>query len=108
MWTEENPYGATHPKLYWDNMGGSKNTRANSYFLKDASYFRLKNITFGYTLPKVWTSKLALSRVRVYFSGDNLLTITSYKGLDPERASDGRDAVYPQNKIYSFGINVEF
>ena len=108
MWTEENPYGATHPKLYWDNMGGSKNTRANSYFLKDASYFRLKNITFGYTLPKVWTNKLALSRVRVYFSGDNLLTITSYKGLDPERASDGRDAMYPQNKIYSFGINVEF
>lgn len=108
MWTEENPYGATHPKLYWDNMGGSKNTRANSYFLKDASYFRLKNITFGYTLPRVWTNKLALSRVRVYFSGDNLLTITSYKGLDPERDSDGRDAVYPQNKIYSFGINVEF
>ena len=74
MWTEENPYGATHPKLYWSDMGGSKNTRANSYFLKDASYFRLKNITFGYTLPKVWTNKLALSRVRVYFSGDNLLT----------------------------------
>ena len=108
MWTAENPNGATHPKLYWSDMGGSKNTRFNSYFLKDASYFRLKNITLGYTLPKMWTSKLALSRVRVYFSGDNLLTITSYKGLDPERASDGRDAMYPQNKIYSFGINVEF
>ncbi len=108
MWTEKNPNGAKHPKLYWSNLGGSKNTRANSYLLKDASYFRLKNITFGYTLPKAWTSQLELSRVRIYFSGDNLLTITSYKGLDPERAGDGRDAMYPQNKIYSFGINVEF
>lgn len=108
MWTKANPNGAKHPKLYWENMGGSKNTRANSYFLKDASYFRLKNITFGYTLPKAWIEHLALSRVRAYFSGDNLLTLTPYKGLDPERAGDGRDAMYPQNKIYSFGINVEF
>ena len=108
MWTEENPYGAKHPKLYWKDMGGGKNTRPNSYYLKDASFFRLKNVTLGYTLPRVWTEKANISKVRIYFSGDNLLTLTPYKGLDPERNGDGRDAIYPQNRIYSFGLNVEF
>ena len=108
MWTEENPYGAKHPKLYWQDMGGGKNTRPNSYYLKDASFFSLKNVTLGYTLPRVWTEKANISKVRIYFSGDNLLTLTPYKGLDPERNGDGRDAIYPQNRIYSFGLNVEF
>lgn len=108
MWTEENPYGAKHPKLYWQDMGGGKNTRPNSYYLKDASFFRLKNLTLGYTLPRVWTEKANISKVRIYFSGDNLLTLTPYKGLDPERNGDGRDAIYPQSRIYSFGLNVEF
>ncbi len=108
MWTEENPYGAKHPKLYWQDMGGGKNTRPNSYYLKDASFFRLKNVTLGYTLPRVWTEKANISKVRIYFSGDNLLTLTPYKGLDPERNGDGRDAIYPQNRICSFGLNVEF
>ncbi len=108
MWTEEHPNNAEHPKLYWDDMGGSKNLRSNSYFLKNASYFRLKNFTFGYTLPKHLTDKVKMSRVRVYFSGDNLITFTKYDGLDPERGGDGRDAQYPQNKICSFGLNVEF
>lgn len=108
MWTEENPYGAKHPKLYWQDMGGGKNTRPNSYYLKDASFLRLKNVTLGYTLPRVWTEKANISKVRIYFSGDNLLTLTPYKGLDPERNGDGRDAIYPQNRIYSFGLNVEF
>ena len=94
MWTEENSYGAKHPKLYWQDMGGGKNTRPNSYYLKDASFFRLKNVTLGYTLPRVWTEKANISKVRIYFSGDNLLTLTPYKGLDPERNGDGRDAIY--------------
>ncbi|WP_337942649.1 TonB-dependent receptor [Parabacteroides sp.] len=108
MWTEENPYNAEHPRLYNDNLGGNKNTRSNSYFLQNASYFRLKNLTFGYTLPKSVTDKVKMSRVRVYFSGDNLLTFTKYYGLDPERNDDGRAAQYPQNRICSFGLNVEF
>ena len=108
MWTEENPYGAKYPRLYWSDMGGGKNTRSSSYFLKDASFFRVKNLTFGYTLPRALTEKASMSKVRIYFSGDNLLTFTPYKGLDPERDGDGRDALYPQNRIYSFGLNVEF
>jgi TonB-linked SusC/RagA family outer membrane protein len=108
MWTKENPYGAKHPKLYNDNLGGNKNTRSNSYFLQNASYFRLKNLTFGYTLPESVSDKVKMSRIRVYFSGDNLLTFTKYYGLDPERTDDGRAVQYPQNRICSFGLNVEF
>lgn len=77
MWTEENPYGAKHPKLYWQDMGGGKNTRPNSYYLKDASFFRLKNLTLGYTLPRVWTEKANISKVRIYFSGDKVLIYIS-------------------------------
>ena len=108
MWTEENPYNAEYPKLYFQNMGGGKNTRTNSYFLKNTSYFRLKNLTLGYTLPSSFVEKLKIHKVRFYFSGDNLLTFTKFKGLDPERPGDGRSTQYPQNKIYSLGVNVEF
>lgn len=108
MWTQERPNNAKHPRLYYDNLGGNKNTRSNSYFLQNASYFRLKNLTLGYTLPKFLTDKVKMSRVRIYFSGDNLFTVTNFYGLDPEREGDGRATVYPQNKIYSFGLNVEF
>lgn len=108
MWTEDNPNGAKYPRLYWSNMGGGKNTRSNSYFLQDASFFRIKNLTVGYTLPRILTEKINIQKVRVYFSGDNLLTFTPFKGLDPERDGDGRGALYPQNRIYSFGLNVEF
>lgn len=108
MWTEENPYNAEHPRLYLEDMGGSKNTRNNSYFLQNASYFRIKNLTLGYTLPAAITRKFAVQRLRVYFSGDNLFTFTSFKGLDPERPGDGIGTSYPQNKICSVGINVDF
>ena len=108
MWTEENPYNAEHPRLYLEDMGGTKNLRSNSYFLQNASYFRLKNLTFGYTLPSELTRKFAVQRLRFYFSGDNLLTFTKFRGLDPERKEDGIAAEYPQNRICSVGVNINF
>lgn len=108
MWTEENPYNAEYPRLYFSNLGGGKNQRTNSYFLKNASYFRLKNLTLGYTLPKQLTTKAYIQRLRIYFSGDNLFTITKFKGLDPERKEDGIATEYPQNRICSVGINIDF
>ena len=108
MWTEENPYNAKYPKIYFGTLGGTKNTRTNSYFLQNTSYFRLKNLTVGYTLPKVLTDKIHLQKVRFYFSGDNLLTFTKYEGLDPERSGDGTLTQYPQNRICSIGVDVEF
>ena len=107
MWTEDNPENAINPRLYYD-MGGTRNTRASSYYLRNASYLRLKNLMLGYTFPSEWTKKFAVNRLKVFFSGDNLLTFTPYKGLDPENDRDGSFLAYPQNRILSLGVNVEF
>ena len=112
MWTPEHTI-ATDPRLYFADMGGTKNNRESTYWLHDGSYFRVKNLTFGYTLPTEISRKFKVNMLRLYFSGDNLFTFTKFPiGGDPERnytSSFGTNLVYyPQNKIYSFGINVEF
>jgi TonB-linked SusC/RagA family outer membrane protein len=106
-WTPEHP-STTMPRMYWGWSAPQKITRPSTYFLQDGSYLRLKNLVFGYTIPTKVTQKIGVSRLRFYFSGDNLFTITKYRGLDPERNSSGNFLVYPQNKIYSFGVNVTF
>lgn len=112
MWTEEHT-DAKYPRLYFADMGGTKNQRESTYWLHNASYFRLKNLTFGYTLPKALTSKAKIERLRFYFSGDNLLTFSKFpQGGDPERnyssTKGTRLVFYPQNRIISFGVNLEF
>ena len=112
MWTEEHT-NAKYPRLYFADMGGTKNQRESTYWLYDGSYFRLKNLTFGYTLPKALTQKAKIQRLRVYFSGDNLLTFTKFpQGGDPERNYNStkgtRLVYYPQNRIISFVINLDF
>jgi len=106
-WTPENP-STTMPRIYWGQGAPDKIARPSTFFLQDASYLRLKNLVFGYTIPAKITRKAGIDRLRVYFSGDNLFTITKFKGLDPERAGSGDLVQYPQNKIYSFGVNVTF
>ena len=111
MWTEEHT-NAKYPRLYFADMGGTKNQRESTYWLYDGSYFRLKNLTFGYTLPKALTQKAKIQRLRVYFSGDNLLTFTKFpQGGDPERNYNStkgtRLVYYPQNRIISLGINLD-
>ena len=105
-WTETNP-STTQPRMYW-SYSTARIWRTCSWYLQDASYVRLKNLTFGYTLPVSLTQHIGIDQLRVYFSGDNLITLTDYPGLDPERASSGNYAIYPQNRIYSFGLNVKF
>jgi TonB-linked SusC/RagA family outer membrane protein len=106
-WTPENP-STTMPRIYWGQGAPDKITRPSTFFLQDASYLRLKNLVFGYTLPSKITKSIGIDRLRVYFAGDNLFTITKFKGLDPERYGSGDLVQYPQNKIYSFGVNVTF
>ena len=77
-------------------------------YMQNAAYIRLKNLTLGYTLPTKWTQKVNISRVRVYFSGDNLFTISGlykYYNIDPEGLG-GQS--YPLQRSYSFGLNVTF
>ena len=106
-WTPTNP-STTMPRIYWGSDAPQSITRPSTFFLQDGSYLRLKSLVFGYTLPASMTKHIGLDRVRVYFSGDNLFTDTKYPGLDPERGGSGDYLTYPQNKVYSFGLNVTF
>lgn len=106
-WTEDNP-STTMPRIYWGFDAPAKIRRSSSYYLQDASYLRLKNITLGYTIPEPVLNRIGLHKVRIFFSGDNLFTKTDYPGLDPERTGSGTFLGYPQNKVYAFGLNVQF
>jgi len=94
--------------------------RSSSRFVRDGSFVRLRNISLGYTLPTTITEKLKISSMRVYVSGQNLLTFTDYEGFDPEvnyktsgsvngNRNLGLDySSYPNAKGYTFGLNVNF
>lgn len=114
-WTPENT-GAYYPKPYIHSAGdvvpfNSKTQQRTNRYLQSAAYCRLKNLTVSYDLPTDWTHRVGLSKLQVYFSGENLLTFTRLKGMfDPEAiftASDysaegGKN--YPMNRVVSVGL----
>ena len=105
-WTEENPdRDAEYPKLTsLNNSSGVIMT--SSYWLRDASFLRIKNIQLGYTLPDQMISGLGISKLRVYFSGQNMFTFSkSYPGWDPEIKAGN---FYPITATYTFGLNLKF
>ena len=97
------------------------NIQPSSYFIEDGSYLRLKDISLSYNIRGGILDKAGISRVQPYFTARNLLTITKYKGMDPEVNEWGKDndggggavqgidwGTYPHSKSFVFGINVEF
>jgi TonB-linked SusC/RagA family outer membrane protein len=103
-WTPSNP-NAKFPRFF---AGGAQNNRAlSSFWIHDASYVRLKNLQFGYTLPDKLLRRVGLSTCRFYFSGVNLLTLSDMENFDPE-APIGDIRYYPQQKTFSFGLNLNF
>lgn len=81
----------------------------------DGSYFKIKQIQLGYTLPQKWTQKLFISNLRIYASLDDYFTFSKYPGMDPETASSGRanslgfdKGSYPTTKKAVIGINISF
>ena len=101
-WTPENT-NAFFPRLGWAN-GGNRNT--STRYLQNASYCRLKNVTLGYTIPRNILDKIGVSRLRVYVTGENLLTFTSLiKAFDPEPLNN---MTYPINKKIAVGLNLTF
>ena len=101
-WTPENT-NAFFPRLGWAN-GGNRNT--STRYLQNASYCRLKNVTLGYTIPRNILDKIGVSRLRVYVTGENLLTFTSLiKAFDPETLNN---MTYPINKKIAVGLNLTF
>ncbi|MCC8155523.1 MAG: TonB-dependent receptor, partial [Tannerellaceae bacterium] len=98
-WTPDNPNGS-NPRV-----GGYNNLQesyGSDFYLKDASFLRLKNMEIGYTLPKTLFRKLGISNCRFYVSGYNLLTLDKIKVVDPE-ASEGKGTFYPQVRIFNTG-----
>ena len=110
-WTEANPNKwAEYPRLETLNMNNT-NLQTSDYWVRNASFLRVKNVQIGYTFPKTWTKKIGMENVRVYVSGQNLLSFNSfYKGWDPENeiATGDGPSYYPINSIYSFGFNIKF
>lgn len=94
---------ATYPRLleYQDQ----RNKQVSDFYLENLSFLKIRNIQLGYTLPKAWTNKLTLDRIRVYASMENFFTFTSFRGFDPEL---GADLSYPAMKNMVVGVNVTF
>lgn len=92
--------------------------QASTRYLQESDFIRLRNLTLGYTIPQEVTKKFYMERVRVYFTGFNLLTFTDYDGYDPESTADFNgdsniqvgEAFYsaPPAKTYTLGINIDF
>lgn len=109
-WTATN---ASNRVPAWD--GYIKN-EIYSRFIEDGSFLRLKNLTVGYTFPERWTRKFYVSKLRLYFTAQNLFVVTGYSGYDPEvnmRASNPMTpsldwGAYPKSKVYTFGVDLTF
>ena len=105
-WTPENPNAYFPIVPATDNRNRAVKT---DRYLQDASYLRMKNLTFGWNLPKQWISKIFLTNASVYVSGENLFEFTNIKGpYDPESARGNGVMLYPFMRTYSFGVNLTF
>ena len=105
---ETNPNGSM-PRALTSWSQNNPSGTPSDFWIQNASYLRLKNITFGYTLPKSFTDRIGIKGAKLYYSGQNLLTFTGFaKGFDPEAPADSRGNYYPQVKTNVFGVNVNF
>lgn len=104
-WTIDNQ-SETHERLHVDSK------RANivsEYYIQDASYFRIKNIRLEYNIPSKLLERIKLTRLRLFVTAENILTITNFAGFDPERSTFKITSdFHPQIQIYSFGVNASF
>lgn len=97
---------ALYPRLTY-NTGFNQNT-FSTYWMENASYMRLKNVQIGYTFPEKWMKKARIDNLRVYLSGDNLLTVSDFfYAYDPETPVS-KGGYYPQVKTVVLGLNITF
>lgn len=112
-WSEPGQITTEHKVL---TSTDSRDNQFSSKYVEDASYLRLNNLMLGYNLPADITEPLNINLIRIYFSAQNLVTITDYKGFDPEvnaKAGDIRTqgvdiGMIPQVSSYMLGVNVKF
>lgn len=107
-WTEENKDAKYPQYIYLDPYNA---TSTSSRFLYSGNYLRISNLTLGYTLPKKWTTKILIQRLRAYISVDNLYTFTAsdFVGYNPETSANGVIAwQYPATRTFIGGIQLTF
>lgn len=105
-WTPENPSSDVFwPRLY--NGSNSNNRLYSTWWLKDAAFLRLKNLELGYTLPEKWQRNAMMRNARLFFRGTNLFTWAAFDMWDPELDTTN-GLRYPQQKIYTFGVEITF
>ncbi|MCL3850551.1 TonB-dependent receptor [Parabacteroides sp. GYB001] len=110
-WTPENQ-NASQPRLIWTDPNRNSRSESDRY-LESGSYFRLRNLQIGYTIPSV-LFKGFVQKARVYINADNLFTVSSYSGYSPDVNSTdvysrGFDEfMYPSNRTFMLGVNVTF
>jgi TonB-linked SusC/RagA family outer membrane protein len=102
-WREDNR-NASYPRV--SAAGNSYNERTSTFWLKDVSFLRLKNIELSYSLPKSWVSAAHLSGVKFFVNAYNALTITPLKGRDPELLY--YSTLVPNFEAYNAGLNIQF
>ena len=104
--TPEQNANVTYPRLSLSNAAGSSNNdQTSDWWLRSGSFLRLKNFEIGYTLPTKWVNKKYVKSLRIYVSGNNLLTFSKFKLWDPEKGSaDGSG--YPLNRVITLGFNI--
>ena len=104
-WTPENP-NAEFPMLMYGGTWQFPASNVNALF-RDASYFSLKNLNVGYTLPKKWTSKLSIESLRIFFNADNLCFVSAHDGFDPRMGFSSMNGFqFPQARTFTFGITL--
>ena len=107
-WTPQNT-GASMPRIWYSYTQNDPNGTPSSFWVKDGSYLRLKNLQVGYTLPVRWTKKAGITRLRFYYSGQNILTFDHLKKwVDPESPISSSLYYYPQVKVHTLGVNLTF
>lgn len=104
-WTEERGQSAKFPRLTQANK--EYNGQLSSFWVKDASYMRLKNLEIGYTIHSKSFQKAGIESIRVYANGYNLLTFDYLGFIDPE-SKVGANNRYPNLRIYNLGVNINF
>ncbi|MBD1362370.1 TonB-dependent receptor [Mucilaginibacter sp. ZT4R22] len=104
-WSEENQnLYAQYPRLGVTGNQIENNRQNSTWWMRDGSFLRLKSVEFGYTIPKNISSKLKLTKARIYFNGLNLYTWSPFKLWDPEIGGNGFS--YPIQKVFNIGLNV--
>ena len=108
-WTPERGTSATLPIITTYEGSLNENFRTNDFWLRNASYLRLKNLQLAYSLPSSILKGTPFSRVKVFVNGQNLLTFSPMKDFDPEKDLKGSTwYAYPSVRTYTAGVNVTF